>query len=772
MDLVEPIPEHLDTPLRQELHLGELPLVLLIADIATDGNFAESVLTVTDERLLILHANGSDAPVVESISIDRVLRVQTRNHVGSGSLVADLDEGTRELVRFSQGAYFKFSSVPQAVDALLTRPSEEIAEEPDAERAIPTRRIEHCETCGRALKQGTKVCPNCIKKRETFWRLFSYVRPYKKIALFGFGLTLTMTFVGLLPPQLNLILIDDVITPVIVEYMETGADGIPKQKLTPDDPKTPPAEQAKLLIWVVAGLFSIHFGRMLINATRSYTLGWLGQRITYDLQTEIFNYLQFLSLSFYSQHSTGRIMTRVTSDTERMRGFITTGFQDMVIAILTLIGIGAMLFWMNWELALLALIPTPIMLIVTQIYRKRIHWTFHTIWRRIASLNSQLADTIPGVKVVKAFAQEDREMKRFDRRNTELRDSRMESVKMKAYFLPGIAFITAMGSVILWWFGGNRVLENTLSLGQLQAFIAYMVMFYGPVRELSVLSDQLESAATTAERVFEILDTEPDVTDPVDATDPGVLQGHVKFRNVSFTYDGFARILDRVTFDVEPGEMIGLVGPSGAGKSTLVNLISRFFDASDGDVYIDGEPITSLQQGKLRSQIGVVLQEPLLFQGSIAQNIAYGRPDAPHARIIAAARAANAHDFIMRFPDGYDTEVGERGGRLSGGERQRISIARALIGEPRILILDEATSSVDTETEYEIQEALERLTENRTTFAIAHRLSTLKNADRLFVMDKGRIAEVGTHAELLEKEEGVYRRLVDMQTELAKVRAV
>ena len=256
------------------------------------------------------------------------------------------------------------------------------------------------------------------------------------------------------------------------------------------------------------------------------------------------------------------------------------------------------------------------------------------------------------------------------------------------------------------------------------------------------------------------------------ARDPGVIEGRVEFRNVSFTYDGVGRILDRVSFDVEPGEMIGLVGHSGAGKSTLVNLISRMYEATDGEILVDGEPIVGLQQKKLRAQIGVVLQEPLLFQGSIAQNIAYGRPDASRSEIIAAARAANAHAFIMRFPDGYDSEVGERGGRLSGGERQRISIARALIGNPRILILDEATSSVDTQTEYEIQEALERLIANRTTFAIAHRLSTLKNADRLLVLDKGRIVEEGSHAQLLAREEGVYRKLVDMQTELARVRAL
>ncbi|MBQ35052.1 MAG: ABC transporter [Gemmatimonadaceae bacterium] len=742
---------------------------MLVADLDRDGRYGENWLVLTDERILVLHANGG-APRVDTFPLAEVKRIQTRSYVGNGSLVIDMPDGMHELVRFSQGNYFKFSSIPQVVEAAMASPTVRVGEDDD-DGAIPHRRVEHCETCGRALRAGSKVCPACIKKRETFWRLFSYVKPYKKVAIFGFVLTLTMTAIGMLPPQLNRRLIDDVITPVISDYMGTDAEGVRRQDLDLG-PMIPEAGYVDDLLWIVMGLLSIHFSRMLINGVRSYTLGWLGQRITYDLQTEIFNYLQLLSLSFYSQHSTGRIMTRVTSDTERMRGFITTGFQDMVIAILTLLGIGGALFWMNWELALLALIPTPIMLAVTLFYRKRIHWVFHTIWRRISALNSQLADTIPGVKVVKAFAQEGREIGTFDKRNTELRESRMVSVKMKSYFLPGIAFITSMGSVILWWFGGNRVLENTLTLGELQAFISYMVMFLSPVRELSRLSDELESAATTAERVFEILDTEPEVMDRPDAKDPGVIEGRVEFRNVSFTYDGFARILDRVSCTVEPGEMIGLVGHSGAGKSTLVNLISRFYDATDGEILIDGVSITDLQQKKLRAQIGVVLQEPLLFQGSIAQNIAYGRPEASRSEIIAAARAANAHKFIMKIPDGYDSEVGERGGRLSGGERQRISIARALIGNPRVLILDEATSSVDTQTEFEIQEALERLTANRTTFAIAHRLSTLKNADRLFVLDKGRIVEEGSHAALLEQEEGVYRNLVDMQTELAKVRAL
>ena len=760
MDLLEPISPVLDPHLRRELHPGELLLALLAADLDLDGRYGENWLALTDERILVLQANGG-APEVRSWQLEQVRRIQTRSHVGSGSLLLEMPDGTHELVRFSQGNYFKFSAVPQAVEAAKAEPVE-ADDGQKAQEAIPPRRVEHCESCGRALRPGSKVCPHCIRKRETFWRLFSYVRPYRNTAILGFLLTVCMTGVSLLPPQLNRILINDVITPVLVARGESPPEG----------PLVPPAESVTLLAMVVLGLLGVHFGRMILNGARTWTLGWLGQRVTYDLQIEIFNYLQALSLSFYSRHSTGRIMTRVTQDTERMRDFITTGFQDLLVALLTLVGIGIALVWMNWELALLALLPTPIMLFVTSMYRKRIHWVFHSIWRRVADLNGQLADTIPGVKVVKAFAQEEREMRAFGRRNTELLAARMASVKMRAWFQPGIAFITATGAVILWWSGGNRVLEGTLKIGDLQAFIAYMMMFYGPVRELSRLSDTLERAATSAERVFEILDTEPEVMEDPGARDPGVIEGRVEFRDVSFTYDGVGRILDRVSFTVEPGEMIGLVGHSGAGKSTLVNLISRLYDAADGEILVDGQPITGLRQKPLRAQIGVVLQEPVLFQGSIARNIAYGRPDAGRSEIIAASRAANAHHFIMRFPDGYDTEVGERGGRLSGGERQRISIARALIGNPRILILDEATSSVDTQTEFEIQEALERLIANRTTFAIAHRLSTLKNADRLLVLDKGRIVEEGTHAQLLAREEGVYRRLVDMQTELARVRAL
>jgi ATP-binding cassette subfamily B protein len=782
VELVEPIPEALEKHLRQELQPGELVMVLLAADLDREGNFADSWLALTDERLIVLHPNGGSEPEIEAVFLRDIQKIHTKNYVGNGALVVDLPGETREIVRFSQGAYYKFSGIPLAVEAALADPLSHEAEIDPPALAPP--KVDHCKTCGRALRPDTTICINCIRKSETFSRLFTYVKQYRGVAVIGFVLTLALTGFSLVPPWLNKILIDDVLFPVSAAYLKAseaeqsvGAAVTESARQQAQEVALSTADHAQALVaesgptlgWLVIVLLGLFIVRTLMGSARQYTLGWLGQRVVYDLQTAVFGHLQLLSLNYYNRVSTGRIMTRVTGDTDRMRNFITVGFQDMAISILTLIGIGGTLFYLNWRLALLALIPTPFMVAGTLLYRSRVHWVFHRIWRRISELNSQLADTIPGVKVVKSFAQENRENRRFDNKNMQLRQSLMAQVKMKATFMPAITFTTSVGSVILWYFGGGMVLGDRMSLGELQQFIAYMTMFHQPVRDLCMLSESLEEAATSAERVFEVLDTELDVEDQPKAIDPGVIEGKIEFRDVSFTYDGLARILDRVSFTVEPGEMIGIVGHSGAGKSTLANLASRFYDATDGEILIDDRPIKELQQQRVRAQIGVVLQEPLLFQGTIAENIAYGKPDATPMQIMESARASNAHQFIMNFPDGYDTQVGERGGRLSGGERQRISIARALIGDPRILIMDEATSSVDTETESEIQQALSRLIANRTTIAIAHRLSTLKNADRLIVMDKGRIVEVGSHKELMQREDGTYKRLVDIQTRLTKL---
>jgi len=341
-----------------------------------------------------------------------------------------------------------------------------------------------------------------------------------------------------------------------------------------------------------------------------------------------------------------------------------------------------------------------------------------------------------------------------------------------ATIFPLLGFLMSAGSFVVWYIGGASVVHGGMTLGTFNMFLFFLGQLYGPLQQMTRIADWLSRAMTAAERVFEVVDAEADVVDAPDAKPLPRIEGAVTFDNVSFGYDKVRRVLDSVSLDVKPGEMIGLVGHSGAGKTTVINLIARFYDPTEGRVLIDGMDMRSVKLNDLRGQLGIVLQEPFLFPGTVASNIAYAKPDASPEEILRAAKAANAHDFIMRFPDGYDTQVGERGVRLSGGERQRLSIARAILHDPRILILDEATASVDTETEHQIQEAINRLISGRTTFAIAHRLSTLRNADRLVVMDKGKVAEIGTHEELMEKEGGIFRRLVEMQTEVNKLRVI
>lgn len=389
----------------------------------------------------------------------------------------------------------------------------------------------------------------------------------------------------------------------------------------------------------------------------------------------------------------------------------------------------------------------------------------------MAGISAILADTIPGVRVVKAFAAEDREVDRFNNVSEDYFKSSMQAAKLSTIYFPVMGLAMFVGGIVIRWFGGRQIIYGNMTPGDLMLFMGYMWQFYGPIRTLTRLNHRLQRAATAAERVFEIVDAQPEVDDKEDAIELPTIRGDIKMENVVFSYDDEKNALDDISFEVEAGQMIGLSGPSGAGKTTLINLLGRFYDVNEGSITVDGHDIRDVTMMSLRNQIGVVLQDPFLFHGTVSSNIAYSKPGASKTEIVAAAKAANAHDFIVNFPDGYDTMVGERGTGLSGGEKQRISIARAILKNPRILILDEATSSVDTETEALIQAAIERLIEGRTTFAIAHRLSTLRKADRLVILDKGEIIETGTHNELLENN-GLYKRLVDLQTDLSRIKAV
>ncbi|MBM3213005.1 ABC transporter ATP-binding protein, partial [Candidatus Poribacteria bacterium] len=545
-------------------------------------------------------------------------------------------------------------------------------------------------------------------------RLFGYLKPYWYLAVIAFIISVSTTGLNLVPTYITKMLTDSVFAPV--------------------NPTTNEHRLYLLSLFVIA-LVGMHILSTILGTLRTYMMSWLGNKVIFDLRTSVYEYLQRLSLSFYNKKETGRLMSRVSYDTGNLQGFIVNGIQDFVMDILLLVGMCVILFITNWRLAALTLIPIPTMIVGSIIFGKKMHMVYHRVWRRMASISAILADTIPGVRVVKTFVAEDREVDRFNKISQEYFNSNMTAAKLSTVYFPIMGFSTFAGGIIIRWFGGRDVITGDMTLGDLMMFMGYMWQFYGPVQGLTRLNNMLQSAAAAAERVFEILDAQPEIDDSKNAIELPTIKGDIEFKNVSFSYDGEKEALRNISFKIKAGEMVGLSGPSGAGKTTLINLIGRFYDITSGSITVDSYDVRDVKVKSLRDQISVVLQDPFLFHGSIAENIAYSKPRATRTEIIAAAKAANAHDFIINFPDGYDTMVGERGGGLSGGEKQRISIARAILKNPRILILDEATSSVDTETESLIQTAIERLVEGRTTFAIAHRLSTLRKADKLIILD-------------------------------------
>src|SRR6267378_319843 len=575
-------------------------------------------------------------------------------------------------------------------------------------------------------------------------RLLGYLKPYRRQLTLGMAAATVITLVSLVPPYLAGLLIDRVVRPA-----QSG---------------TLPLARAWTIAWLaVAAMAAVYLVKQAAAYIRLRLMAILGEWVARDLRDHLYEHIQRLSLSFFSRKRTGSLITRVSADTDRLWEFLAFGIVDVSLSLVQLAGLSTVLLSLDWRLGLVMTLPVPLFCWVIYRHGENISRLFIRAWRKWSRVTDVLSDTIPGIRVVKAFNQEDREIARFGERNEDVTAEFNRIHRSWTTFWPLLVLGVHAMTITVWIFAVPRLLGSGthLPVGTFVSFLLYTTMFLAPIDVIGQMARTINRATTSAHRVFEVLDTEPEIRDVAEPVRLEPVHGRV-----TFGYDGVRQVLRGVSFDVTPGELIGLVGPSGGGKTTIVNLIARFYDVSGGTIRIDGVDLRHLDTGHYRRQIGMVLQDPYLFHGTVLENISYGLPEAPLHQVVAAAQAANAHDFITKLQHGYDTVVGERGHTLSGGERQRVSIARAILHDPRILILDEATSSVDTETEREIQEALEHLVAGRTVFAIAHRLSTLRKASRLFVIEDGRLVEHGTHAELLAKPDGKYRHLYELQVQL------
>lgn len=588
------------------------------------------------------------------------------------------------------------------------------------------------------------------KTKRVYRRVFRFAHPYRfHLLLILLFLTLS-TLAGLVTPYMSKLFIDRILKP---------------------DPVSGVFELASYLPWAVLAFLAAHVVQLVFGMFQARLAGYVGHRTVYDIRGAIYEKLQDLSLSFFDKNQTGSIIARVNQDTGELRRLLVDFIPLSLEGLFTLMGVGLLLFYLNWKITLTVLIPVAFLFLFMRYMMPRLHVAFHRFFSRRSLLSAAVSDSISGMRVVKAFGQGNEEIRKFDQFSTGYRDSGISLEYRWAVYHPILHFIIISGTVIVWGLGGQAVINGRMTIGELMAYLAYLGMFYRPVFMITRMFNMIVTSLSASERIFDILDTEPDVKEAANPIPSPHIQGIIEFDRVTFGYDPAKPVIREMSFKTKANELIGLVGKSGAGKSTMINLIARLYDPTSGVVRIDGEDVRNLSHADLRKQIGVVLQETFLFSGTIYDNIAYARPEATPEDVLEAAEAARAHEFIMRKPDAYDTQVGERGNRLSGGEKQRISIARAILRNPRILILDEATSSVDTETELHIQQALEKLTRGRTTIAIAHRLSTLRNCDRLLVIDDGQLVETGTHQELMANN-GIFANLVKAQRQMSEIIAV
>ncbi|MDO9361063.1 MAG: ABC transporter ATP-binding protein [Polaromonas sp.] len=728
------------TELRSQLAAHENVLCTVLVDLNAQLRFSRGLLVLTDRRLM---AQDPETTLWTSWFLPpnglpgtpQTLSLRHFDHAGVGTLELHDEASRLASWRFTLATNVQVLRLLRLFELQIT-PQEGVSGGDE---------VALCPLCDAILPLDTDECPTCARELHTppsTWvllRLWRFARPYRGQLLAGFLLTLASTAATLVPPYLTIPLVDEILIP-----FQNGQ---------------------QIESWRVMAILGALLAAALVgwglNWARTYMLALVSERIGADLRTATFDHLLELSLDYFGGKRTGDLMARIGSETDRINVFLSLHALDFATDVLMIMMTAAILFSINPWLALVTLLPLPFIAWMIHAVRERLRTGFEKIDRVWSEVTNVLADTIPGIRVVKAFAQEKREAQRFRDANTHNLMVNDKLNKVWSLFTPTVSLLTEIGLLVVWAFGIWLVSRQQITVGVLTAFIAYIGRFYTRLDSMSRIVSVTQKAAAGAKRIFDILDHVSNVPEPANPVPMARLEGRIEMTGLGFRY-GNRAVIRGLDLSIRPGEMIGLVGHSGSGKSTLVNLICRFYDVTDGSISVDGTDIRRFTVADYRRNIGLVLQEPFLFFGTIAENIAYGKPGASRAEIVAAARAAHAHEFILRLPQGYDSLVGERGQGLSGGERQRISIARALLIDPRILILDEATSSVDTETEKEIQKALDNLVQGRTTIAIAHRLSTLRKADRLVVMDRGQVVEVGPHDELMAKQ-GAYWRLYEAQ---------
>ncbi len=711
---------------------------LRILDLPNDEKIYYSVPCDIDERSRWTE-NGNcvvtsknvyvviEGKLAKKVALAECSHTKAEVTVGGGMLVSTVNGEKTLIARYSAKHRIRYSYIARGMNILSNGRTEEV---------VSKEYETMCPKCHRAIP-GTKECPHCTKKGG-FWSDFTkLLKPYAKSV---FGITLLMISAGvvtLLNPEIQKRLVDDVLSK--------------------------PDGSLKTALLCLLGMFLLGAGIVIINVLKSYFCTLLGARIAKDMREKLFNKIQTLSLQFINDRRPGELMNRVVSDTGSIREFMQNTFCNLfTVAFIFAWDIIFMLI-LNWKLALYSFICVPVGVWMTAAFRHSIHRRFHLQYKKDDDVSSNLQDVISGMRVVKTYGKEQKEKEKFDRLADEMADITNRNERFWALFNPMIKFSISAGIFLVVLFGGMDVLNEKMTAGELLQFVTYTTLLYQYLEWMTSMPRELTRLVSSMERINDVLGQEPFTPDIENALEHDI-EGKIEFKHATFGYKSYQPVLEDINLTVEKGEMIGIVGPSGSGKSTLINLLMRLYEIDDGELIVDDIPIGNMKSAYFHNQIGVVLQETFLFTGTILSNIRFAKPDASYEEVIRAAKLANAHDFITKMPDGYNTYVGEKGFTLSGGERQRIAIARAILKEPKILILDEATASLDTESEFLIQQAIDRLTSGRTTFAIAHRLSTLKNADRLLVIDGHSIAEIGSHEELLNKK-GIYYNLVQAQLE-------